>query len=150
MECIAAVTLLSMALSATATAEPEARVVAAPPSGLVAAQIASLRGEWAQAEAQFRTVLATSPKLVEAHQGLAFVLAEQGKPEAAAAAYEAAVALSPRDALLLYNAAAAMDRVDARRALPLWARYIAVATAVPAERVFVDRARARVRQLVER
>lgn len=117
---------------------------------LAAARAASVAGRWPEAEALYRQALVQVPTRAAVHRELAFVLAEQGRTADAIDSYETAVALDPRDLLALYNQAALVDSVEPRRALGLWARYIAAAADVPEERAFVGHARMRVRQLSRR
>ena len=114
---------------------------------LTAANAANLRGAWAQAEALYAQVVAQDPKSVDGLSGLAYVLAEQGRLADAAVRYRAAFAASPRDPWILYNLATVVDATQPRRALGLWNQYIAVAGNTPAERAYVARAQARIRQL---
>lgn len=123
----------------------------APAAGvLAAADAANVRGEWVRADALYRQALELEPDSVPARRGLAFVLVEQGRFTDAITAYEAVLAIAPRDFLALYNLAALLDTVAPRRALPMWTQYLAVATDVPEERYYVAKARARVRELTGR
>ncbi len=117
---------------------------------LAAAEAANLRGAWVKAEALYTQVVAQNPGSAEGQTGLAFVLAEQGRLQDAAARYRIALEVSPRDTWTLYNLATVVDATDPRRALGLWHQYVAAAADDPAERSYVQRARGRIRQLTAR
>lgn len=142
---LALLTVAVLLVGASATAGQDAP--APREANLAAAEAASLRGAWAEAEMLYRGAVRADPSQGAAHRGLGFVLAELGRLDAALAAYEEAVRLNPNDNIAHYNRAAVLDRLDPRRALPAWIRYVAVAGTDPVEAAYVARARGRIRQL---
>lgn len=93
----------------------------APPGRMIAwrraaplrrARRAARRGDWADAEQGYRTVLAIDPRHASARVQLGHMLGEQGRDEAALWAYRAALLLMPGDADLHRQVGHALKRLD--------------------------------------
>ncbi len=95
---------------------------AAPPPTIVAIPVgqhaAEIHQQFEPAEAHYREALRIRPSYPDAHLNLGLTLAEQGKPEEAAKALEAAIALDPKDPVPRHELAALlMDEGDHRAAI---------------------------------
>ncbi len=94
-----------------------------------------------EAVAAYQQAIALDPKLLDAHLSLGELYEEKGLYEEAVARYSHVLSLEPKHPGATYGLALAYEKVDAKKAIEQWERYIELATNLPSEKDWVDIAR---------
>lgn len=91
-----------------------------------------------EAVAAYRQAIALDPKLLDAHLSLGELYEEKGLYDDAVARYSHVLSLEPTHPGATYGLALAYEKVDAKKAIAQWERYIELATNLPSEKDWVD------------
>lgn len=94
-----------------------------------------------EAVAAYQQAIALDPKLLDAHLSLGELYEEKGLYEEAVARYSHVLSLEPTHPGATYGLALAYEKVDVKKAIAQWERYIELATNLPSEKDWVDIAR---------
>jgi len=91
-----------------------------------------------EAVAAYQQAIALDPRLLDAHLSLGELYEEKGLYEEAVARYSHVLSLEPTHPGGTYGLALAYEKVDAKKAIEQWERYIELATNLPSEKDWVD------------
>ncbi len=91
-----------------------------------------------EAVAAYQQAIALDPKLLEAHLSLGELYEEKGLYDDAVARYKHVLSLEPNHPGATYGLALAYEKVDVKKAIEQWQRYIELATNLPSEKDWVD------------
>jgi tetratricopeptide (TPR) repeat protein len=91
-----------------------------------------------EAVASYQQAISLDPKLLDAHLSLGELYEEKGLYEEAVARYSHVLSLEPTHPGATYGLALAYEKVDAKKAIEQWERYIELATNLPSEKDWVD------------
>ena len=91
-----------------------------------------------EAVAAYQQAIALDPTLLDAHLSLGELYQEKGLYQEAVARYSYVLSLEPKHPGATYGLALAYEKVDVKKAMEQWARYIALASDLPSERDWVD------------
>lgn len=91
-----------------------------------------------EAVAAYQQAVALDPKLIDAHMSLGELYEEKGLYEEAVARYGHVLSLEPKHPGATYGLALAYEKVDVKKAIEQWERYIDIATNLPSEKDWVD------------
>jgi tetratricopeptide (TPR) repeat protein len=91
-----------------------------------------------EAVAAYQQAITLDPKLLDAHLSLGELYEEKGLYEEAVARYSHVLSLEPKHPGATYGLALAYEKVDAKKAIEQWERYIELATNLPSEKDWVD------------
>ena len=94
-----------------------------------------------EAVAAYQQAIALDPKLLDAHMNLGELYEEKGLYEEAVARYNHVLSLEPMHPGATYGLALAYEKVDVKKAIAQWERYIELASTLPSEKDWVDIAR---------
>jgi tetratricopeptide (TPR) repeat protein len=94
-----------------------------------------------EAVAAYQQAIALDPKLLDAHLNLGELYEEKGLYEEAVARYGYVLSLEPKHPGATYGLALAYEKVDVKKAMEQWERYIDLASNLPSEKEWVDIAR---------
>ena len=91
-----------------------------------------------EAVTAYQQAIALDPKLLDAHLSLGELYEEKGLYEEAVARYSHVLSLEPAHPGATYGLALAYEKVDVKKAIEQWERYIELATNLPSEKDWVD------------
>ena len=91
-----------------------------------------------EAVSAYQQAIALDPKLLDAHLSLGELYEEKGLYQDAVARYSHVLSLEPRHPGATYGLALAYEKVDVKKAMEEWARYIELASGLPSEKDWVD------------
>jgi tetratricopeptide (TPR) repeat protein len=91
-----------------------------------------------EAVAAYQQAIALDPKLLDAHMSLGELYEEKGLYDQAVARYSHVLSLEPKHAGATYGLALAYEKVDVKKAIEQWERYIELASSLPSEKDWVD------------
>lgn len=94
-----------------------------------------------EAVAAYQQAIALDPKLLDAHLSLGELYEEKGLYEEAVSRYRHVLSLEPTHPGATYGLALAYEKVDVKKAIEQWERYIEIASSLPSEKDWVDIAR---------
>lgn len=100
-----------------------------------------------EAVAEYERAIQLDPKFVEAHLSLGEIYEEKGLYQDAITRYGQVLSLDPRHPGATYGLALAYEKVDPKRAIEQWERYIELASALPSEKEWVDIAKKHLNKL---
>jgi len=100
-----------------------------------------------EAVAEYERAIRLDPKLMEAHLNLAELYEEKGLYQEAIARYGQVLSIDPRHPGATYGLALVYEKVDAKKAIDQWERYIELASTLPSEKEWVDIARKHLNKL---
>jgi len=86
----------------------------------------------------YQQAIGLDPKLLDAHLSLGELYEEKGLYEEAVARYSYVLSLEPKHPGATYGLALAYEKVDVKKAMEQWERYIELATNLPSEKDWVD------------
>jgi superkiller protein 3 len=95
----------------------------------------------------YKKAIDLDPDSVDARMGLGEVYEDKGLYKEAIGEYRRVIELDGKHTGALYNLALVYEKVDAREAISLWERYIALASQLPSEKDWVDVAHQHLRKL---
>ncbi|HSL51600.1 MAG TPA: tetratricopeptide repeat protein [Candidatus Deferrimicrobiaceae bacterium] len=105
------------------------------------------KGLYYESVTAYKKAIDLDPGYLDARMGLAEVYEDKGLYKEAIDEYRKVVDADVKNTGALYNLALVYEKVDAKEAITLWERYIAVAANLPAEKDWVDVARLHLRKL---
>jgi tetratricopeptide (TPR) repeat protein len=88
--------------------------------------------------AAYQQAIALDPKLLDAHLSLGELYEEKGLYDEAVARYAHVLSLEPKHPGATYGLALAYEKVDVKKAIEQWERYIDLASSLPSEKDWVD------------
>jgi tetratricopeptide (TPR) repeat protein len=94
-----------------------------------------------EAVAAYQQAIAMDPKLLDAHLSLGELYEEKGLYQEAVARYQLVLTLEQNHPGATYGLALAYEKVDVKKAMAQWERYIELASSLPSEKDWVDIAR---------
>ena len=94
-----------------------------------------------EAVAEYERAIRLDPKLMEAHLSLAELYEEKGLYREAIERYGQVLSLEPRHPGATYGLALVYEKVDSKKAIEQWERYIELASSLPSEKEWLDIAR---------
>jgi tetratricopeptide (TPR) repeat protein len=94
-----------------------------------------------EAVAAYQQAIALDPKLLDAHLNLGELYEEKGLYQEAVSRYDHVLSLEPKHPGATYGLALAYEKVDVKKAIEQWERYIELASNLPSEKDWVDIAR---------
>ncbi len=94
-----------------------------------------------EAVAAYQQAIALDPKLLDAHLNLGELYEEKGLYDEAVARYNHVLSMEPKHPGAMYGLALAYEKVDVKKSIEQWERYIEVASTLPSEKDWVDIAR---------
>ncbi len=97
--------------------------------------------------AEYQRAIELEPRFLEAHLSLGEIYEEKGLYQEAIARYGHVLSLEPRHPGATYGLALAYEKVDAKKAIEQWERYIELASTLPSEKDWVDIARKHLNKL---
>ena len=100
-----------------------------------------------EAVAEYEQSIQLDPKFIEAHLSLGELFEEKGLYKDAIARYNHALSIEPRHPGATYGLALAYEKVDTKKAIEQWERYIELASTLPSEKEWVDIARKHLNKL---
>jgi len=100
-----------------------------------------------EAVAEYERAIQLDPKFIEAHLSLGELFEEKGLYQQAIARYTHALSIEPRHPGAMYGLALAYEKVDTKKAIEQWERYIELASTLPSEKEWVDIARKHLNKL---
>ncbi len=107
----------------------------------------SEKGLYYDAVQAYKHAIDLDPASVEARMGLGEVYEDKGLYKEAIEEYRHVIDTDPKHTGAMYNLAAVYEKVDPKEAIAQWERYIALASALPSEKDWVDVARQHLRKL---
>jgi tetratricopeptide (TPR) repeat protein/TolB-like protein len=107
----------------------------------------SEKGSYYESVQAYKHALDLDPSSVEARMGLGEVYEDKGLYKEAIEQYRHVIDTDPKHTGAMYNLAAVYEKVDPKEAIAQWERYIALASALPSEKDWVDVARQHLRKL---
>ena len=105
------------------------------------------KGLYYESVTAYKKAIDLDPGYLDARMGLAEVYEDKGLYKEAIEEYRRVVEADTKNTGALYNLAVAYEKVDAKEAIALWERYIALASNIPSEKDWVDVARLHLRKL---
>jgi tetratricopeptide (TPR) repeat protein len=100
-----------------------------------------------EAVAEYERAIQLDPKLMEAHLSLAELYEEKGLYQEAVARYGQVLSIDPRHPGATYGLALVYEKVDPKKAIDQWERYIELASSLPSEKEWMDIARKHLNKL---
>jgi len=100
-----------------------------------------------EAVAEYEQAIRLDSKLMEAHLSLAELYEEKGLYREAIERYGQVLTIEPRHPGATYGLALVYERVDTKKAIEQWERYIELASSLPSEKEWVDIARKHLNKL---
>jgi tetratricopeptide (TPR) repeat protein len=100
-----------------------------------------------EAVAEYQQAIALDPKYLEAHMSLGEIYEEKGLYQDAIARYNQVLSFDPRHPGATYGLALAYERVDPKKAMEQWERYIDLASTLSTEKDWVDIAKKHLERL---
>ncbi|HSB70486.1 MAG TPA: tetratricopeptide repeat protein [Candidatus Methylomirabilis sp.] len=100
-----------------------------------------------EAVAEYQQAIALDPKFMEAHMSLGEIYGEKGLYQDAIARYNQVLTLEPRHPGATYGLALAYERVDPKKAIEQWEKYIDLASTLSTEKDWVDIAKKHLEKL---
>jgi tetratricopeptide (TPR) repeat protein len=91
-----------------------------------------------EAVAEYEQAIQLDPKFVEAHLSLGELYQEKGLYQDAIARYSRVLSFDPHHPGATYGLALAYEKVDPKRAIEQWEKYIELASTLPSEKEWVD------------
>jgi tetratricopeptide (TPR) repeat protein len=91
-----------------------------------------------EAVAAYQQAITLDPKLLDAHLSLGELYEEKGLYQEAVARYSHVLSVDPRHPGAMYGLALAYEKVDVKKAVEQWERYIELASQLPSEKDWVD------------
>jgi tetratricopeptide (TPR) repeat protein len=88
--------------------------------------------------AAYQQAIVLDPKLLDAHLSLGEMYEEKGLYDEAVARYTHVLSLEPKHPGATYGLALAYEKVDVKKAIEQWERYIELASSLPSEKDWVD------------
>ena len=105
------------------------------------------KGLYYESVTAYKKAIDLDPGYLDARMGLAEVYEDKGLYKEAIEEYRRVVEADTKNTGALYNLALVYEKVDAKEAIALWERYIALASNIPSEKDWVDVARLHLRKL---
>jgi tetratricopeptide (TPR) repeat protein len=105
------------------------------------------KGLYYESVTAYKKAIDLDPGYLDARMGLAEVYEDKGLYKEAIEEYRRVVEADAKNTGALYNLALVYEKVDAKEAIALWERYIALASNIPSEKDWVDVARLHLRKL---
>jgi superkiller protein 3 len=105
------------------------------------------KGLYYEAVTAYRKAIELDPDSIDARMGLGEVYEDKGLYKEAVEEYRKVIEREPKHTGAMYNLALVYEKLDPREAIAQWERYIAVASALPSEKDWVDVARQHLRKL---
>jgi tetratricopeptide (TPR) repeat protein len=100
-----------------------------------------------EAVAEYEQAIKLEPKFIEAHLNLADLYQEKGLYQEAVARYTQVLSIDPRHPGATYGLAMAYEKVDSKKAIDEWEKYIELASTLPSEKEWVDIAKKHLNKL---
>ncbi len=100
-----------------------------------------------EAVAEYEQAIKLDPKFIEAHLNLADLYQEKGLYQEAVARYTQVLSMDPRHPGATYGLAMAYEKVDSKKAIEQWEKYIELASTLPSEKEWVDIAKKHLNRL---
>ena len=100
-----------------------------------------------EAVAEYEQAIKLDPKFIEAHLNLADLYQEKGLYQDAIARYSQVLSVDPSHPGATYGLAMAFEKVDSKKAIAQWEKYIELASTLPSEKEWVDIARKHLNKL---
>ncbi|HSB78306.1 MAG TPA: tetratricopeptide repeat protein [Candidatus Methylomirabilis sp.] len=100
-----------------------------------------------EAVSEYQQAITLDPKYLEAHMSLGEIYEEKGLYQEAIARYNQVLDLDPRHPGATYGLALAYERVDPKKAIEQWERYIDLASTLSTEKDWVDIAKKHLEKL---
>jgi tetratricopeptide (TPR) repeat protein len=100
-----------------------------------------------EAVAEYEWAIRLDPRFLEAHLSLGEIYEEKGLYKDAIARFSHVLSVDPRHPGATYGLALAYEKVDAKKAIQQWERYIELASTLPSEKDWVDIARKHLNKL---
>ncbi|MBI3988277.1 MAG: tetratricopeptide repeat protein [candidate division NC10 bacterium] len=107
------------------------------------------RGLYYEPIGEYQKAIALDPGLVEAYVALGELYEEKGLHQEAVQAYEGAIAIESQNPTALYALAQALEKLDQKKAIAAWERYIQLASSLPSEKEWVEIAKHHLKKLEE-
>ncbi len=100
-----------------------------------------------EAVAEYKQAIALDPRLLDAYLNLGEMYQEKGLYEEAVASYRHVLSVEPKHPGATYGLALSYERLDVKKAMEQWERYIELATSLPSEKDWVDIAKKHLEKL---
>jgi tetratricopeptide (TPR) repeat protein/TolB-like protein len=100
-----------------------------------------------EAVAEYQRAIQLDPRFLEAHLSLGEIYEEKGLYGEAVARYTHVLSVEPNHPGATYGLALAYEKVDPKKAIEQWERYIELASTLPSEKDWVDIARKHLNKL---
>lgn len=94
--------------------------------------------QYHESVAAYQQAIALDPKLLDAHLSLGELYEEKGLYDEAVARYTHVLSLEPKHPGATYGLALAYEKVNVKKAIEQWERYIELASSLPSEKDWVD------------
>jgi tetratricopeptide (TPR) repeat protein len=100
-----------------------------------------------EAVSEYEQAIKLDPKFIEAHLNLADLYQEKGLYQEAVTRYTQVLSIDPRHPGATYGLAMAYEKVDSKKAIDEWEKYIDLASTLPSEKEWVDIAKKHLNKL---
>jgi len=100
-----------------------------------------------EAVAAYQQAIALDPRLLDAYLSLGEMYEEKGLYKEAVASYDRVLSMEPKHPGATYGLALSYERLDVKKAMEQWERYIELASSLPSEKDWADIARKHLEKL---